>query len=889
MSVAFEECKAHFRNGSSPRIFMTWLKQQDLGKDHDDWDWGEGDPLMMEDESISGSMWSYKESEYAGKTLLHWVLDYYEKGPVNGDIVAAVIEASRADYRAAIERPDSWHPGNLPLHTACITARRYCKNSGMGAKPMCDCDNDYIAVHCNTCGKDNCENCDATVHAKGSQKKHTRIPIEEYLSSKRGNSEQRRQREQQRRNVQNANANVMKVFAAYPAAALVQNHQYWKYHPKEITGYYPVQYMFSCMPESPSGFAEEDLRTILNEMGQGATKKMMKEKNRLTGDAFVDDDATPTLEHLGSIGSHGFNGYCAESTSLLEFATFRHDGYAGYKSSDAEVRIVLEAWPGAAYLKSKEMDKSFLSRVLECHCAVVPRLLALHPGLATGTTPQEYAECDVDDMFPDDATLAMGGYTPLHLHVFHSRYQYKEPAKTRKDHMLNSDICYQFVAAGTALEAKSSTNNRYLGCPPHETALEMALERILTKQEDNYKYTGYSGPYYDEVGQSDPSNNDHVYYTLAELTAFSKAKTKGGRRLGNDHFRHWTTRSHGWCPPTAQLTAMTVLLVGETYTRGLLPRLPMDCWYRILNMLPRHELRIGQCTPEEEEAAQEEYDGIVQAAQMQEVAPALPLRLSKPALKSMRNAGAPQSKPATNTSTMEGALSYLDEVKYQCQNTPEVYTKFMDIMIEFKSANIDTPGVIKRVAELFEGHPQLMVGFDTFLPPGFAIKVGSGQVIITENSGDGTTTTREHKIVLRVGANHVQGEQQQQQQQQAADPASTNSPPTPEHNHAIQYVDKIKRRFEKNPQVYKDFLEILHTYQKEHKSIGAVYHEAAKLFKRQPDLLAEFAQFLPEAAPEHKQAIRQQHKKPASPRGSVDKEAGKSRRRTSLRIYGTGI
>ena len=106
--------------------------------------------------------------------------------------------------------------------------------------------------------------------------------------------------------------------------------------------------------------------------------------------------------------------------------------------------------------------------------------------------------------------------------------------------------------------------------------------------------------------------NHHLVATLKELTAFENARTTSGARLGRNHFRHWTTRSHGWCTPTARLTAMTVLLVGETYKRGgAPPRLPMDCWYRILNMIPRYELRMGQCTAEEEDAAQKECFAIV--------------------------------------------------------------------------------------------------------------------------------------------------------------------------------------------------------------------------------------------------------------------------------------
>lgn len=38
--------------------------------------------------------------------------------------------------------------------------------------------------------------------------------------------------------------------------------------------------------------------------------------------------------------------------------------------------------------------------------------------------------------------------------------------------------------------------------------------------------------------------------------------------------------------------------------------------------------------------------------------------------------------------------------------------------------SIDTPGVIGRVSELFAGHPNLIQGFNTFLPPGYRIECG---------------------------------------------------------------------------------------------------------------------------------------------------------------------
>lgn len=80
----------------------------------------------------------------------------------------------------------------------------------------------------------------------------------------------------------------------------------------------------------------------------------------------------------------------------------------------------------------------------------------------------------------------------------------------------------------------------------------------------------------------------------------------------------------------------------------------------------------------------------------------------------------------------------------------------------------------------------------------------------------------------------------------------------------------MQNRFQGQPDKYKRFLEILHTYQKEQRSLkesghmGAgsasntatggkhlteaeVYSQVAKLFENQEDLLAEFGQFLPDA------------------------------------------
>ncbi|KAK6153046.1 hypothetical protein DH2020_012685 [Rehmannia glutinosa] len=121
-----------------------------------------------------------------------------------------------------------------------------------------------------------------------------------------------------------------------------------------------------------------------------------------------------------------------------------------------------------------------------------------------------------------------------------------------------------------------------------------------------------------------------------------------------------------------------------------------------------------------------------------------------------------------------------------------------------RGESIDTAGVIGRVKELFKGHPNLILGFNTFLPKGYEI-----------------TLTEEEE-----------------------------APPkrTVEFEEAISFVNKIKKRFQNDDHVYKSFLDILNMYRKEHKGITEVYQEVAALFGDHPDLLDEFTRFLPDTS-----------------------------------------
>ncbi|KAF9544692.1 Transcriptional regulatory protein sin3 [Mortierella hygrophila] len=237
------------------------------------------------------------------------------------------------------------------------------------------------------------------------------------------------------------------------------------------------------------------------------------------------------------------------------------------------------------------------------------------------------------------------------------------------------------------------------------------------------------------------------------------------------------------------------------------------------------------------------------------------------------------------------ALSYLDQVKVQFQDQPDVYNRFLDIMKDFKSQNIDTPGVIERVSTLFKGHPALISGFNTFLPPGYRIECLSSAnetnlIRVTTPSGH-TTTQMGGPIVIPerlppppapshynqppsyhmpqnngyqpsippisqiqlppVNAPGYMSQPATQPMGPSGSQNGANNKKTPvEFNHAINYVHKIKNRFSNDPETYKQFLELLQAYQKEMKPITDVYSHVTLLFKNAPDLLDEFKQFLPE-------------------------------------------
>jgi paired amphipathic helix protein Sin3a len=139
-----------------------------------------------------------------------------------------------------------------------------------------------------------------------------------------------------------------------------------------------------------------------------------------------------------------------------------------------------------------------------------------------------------------------------------------------------------------------------------------------------------------------------------------------------------------------------------------------------------------------------------------------------------------------------------------------------------------------------------------------AVTAAAGRGSLLQPSTGTATGPGPMNNLAGIGSNVLQGTQ-----------ADLNKRGPVEFNHAISYVNKIKvgfsrfsrvsyidelqNRFASAPEIYKQFLEILQTYQRESKPIQDVYAQVTQLFHTAPDLLEDFKQFLPDSASSNKQ------------------------------------
>uniref|UniRef100_A0A0N4ZU68 HDAC_interact domain-containing protein n=1 Tax=Parastrongyloides trichosuri TaxID=131310 RepID=A0A0N4ZU68_PARTI len=248
------------------------------------------------------------------------------------------------------------------------------------------------------------------------------------------------------------------------------------------------------------------------------------------------------------------------------------------------------------------------------------------------------------------------------------------------------------------------------------------------------------------------------------------------------------------------------------------------------------------------------------------------------------------------------ALLYLDDVRRKFNGT-DVYNHFLTVMRLFKGQLIDTPAVIKKVADLFKGYPYLVVGFNAFLPTGYQVKLIDNELYAEEPSGKkwpvynddvpvGTALKTATEIVkqnalssqvlsllakdpsiinslnnpsLVLGNNletlpQITLINQNSQVSYSPDISSsqriTNLEKTDDNmskpmTKALLFISKIRAFYLDEDATYNKFLNILQAYQ-EIQNLGntelieEIFKSIAQLFAANKDLIKEFSDFIPD-------------------------------------------
>uniref|UniRef100_A0A8C4NC12 Uncharacterized protein n=1 Tax=Eptatretus burgeri TaxID=7764 RepID=A0A8C4NC12_EPTBU len=183
---------------------------------------------------------------------------------------------------------------------------------------------------------------------------------------------------------------------------------------------------------------------------------------------------------------------------------------------------------------------------------------------------------------------------------------------------------------------------------------------------------------------------------------------------------------------------------------------------------------------------------------------------------------------------IKDASSYLHQMKRRFANKSQVYGDFLGIMDEFKSQSIDTAGIVSHVSNLFKGHPNLMLGLNTFLPPDCKIEVKTNDLISVTTQTQAVQPIRHWDVQQRTYKIRERNGRLEEQQFQCLKIKDASS-----------YLHQMKRRFANKSQVYGDFLGIMDEFKSQSIDTAGIVSHVSNLFKGHPNLMLGLNTFLP--------------------------------------------
>ncbi|CAL5003191.1 unnamed protein product [Urochloa decumbens] len=91
----------------------------------------------------------------------------------------------------------------------------------------------------------------------------------------------------------------------------------------------------------------------------------------------------------------------------------------------------------------------------------------------------------------------------------------------------------------------------------------------------------------------------------------------------------------------------------------------------------------------------------------------------------------PAAAPARRVRPLRPASAeadrYLNALRREFADKPDKVDEFRAILLDYHHMSIDIAGVVERMQALLNGYPDLIRGFNAFLPRGYALKVDDDQ------------------------------------------------------------------------------------------------------------------------------------------------------------------
>nr|GMC51789.1 paired amphipathic helix protein Sin3-like 2 isoform X1 [Ipomoea batatas] len=202
------------------------------------------------------------------------------------------------------------------------------------------------------------------------------------------------------------------------------------------------------------------------------------------------------------------------------------------------------------------------------------------------------------------------------------------------------------------------------------------------------------------------------------------------------------------------------------------------------------------------------------------------------------------------------ALPFVRTLK---QNLPNSISKsLLEALRDFGEGNTETADLLPKVSELLRDHPDLLAGFNYFLPENLKLPLPTA-VEIPTTSEPQLPLKRRREVQNDAVEIPTTSDPQPQPQlsvkrrrevQNDAVEIPTTSDPQPQlplkrrrevQNDAVEFVNKI-RKFSKDDQIYASFLRAITDFEV-HRDILQVDKQISDLFNQNPDLYINFTWF----------------------------------------------